>query len=63
MSSSILLEKEAIDDDYLKLKWTKYYQWEDGVEYYLIQKQNKFGQWETIKTIDGDSNSTLIERP
>lgn len=53
-SSSILLEaeKEGLET---KLKWTPYVNWENGVEQYIIERQDEFGNWQIIKIVDGNS--------
>ncbi len=63
MSSSILLEQEKINDEYLNFKWTKYYQWLEGVDYYELQKRTAGGEWETIKVMEADENGTTIAAP
>lgn len=52
-SSSILLKAELIDGA-VNLNWTGYDGWNMGVDYYIIEKMNENGQWETIKKVDGD---------
>ncbi len=63
MSSSILLQKKEIENDYLQFNWTEYYQWKNGVDYYELQKQNINGEWETIQRLDSTVVTTTIERP
>jgi len=63
MSSSILLQREVIENDYLKFQWTEYYQWKSGVDYYELQKKNNYGEWEIIQKLDSTSNSIVIDRP
>lgn len=52
-SSSILLKAELINGNTM-LNWTGYEGWNTGVDYYLIEKMNEQGVWETIKTVDGE---------
>jgi hypothetical protein len=50
IGTSILLEKtEAGSFDFLK--WTKYLDWDSGVERYVIQRMNEQGQWVDEKTL------------
>lgn len=63
MSSSILLEKEIINETHILFNWTQYYQWLEGVDYYELQRKNEFGEWEILKTMDGKEKSVMIERP
>ena len=52
IGSSILLdvyESEVSN----KLKWTKYTDWDSGVEKYVIEKLNSNGNWEQIKVVPG----------
>jgi len=52
-SSSVLLKAELIDGN-THLNWTSYEGWNMGVEYYIIEKMNEQGEWEIIKTVDGN---------
>lgn len=52
-SSSILLKAELIDGA-VNLNWTGYDGWNMGVDYYIIEKMNENGQWETIRKVDGN---------
>ena len=52
-SSSILLKAELVNG-ITRLVWTGYEGWENGVGYYIIEKMNEQGQWETIKTVEGN---------
>lgn len=63
MSSSILLEKNEVDGDYLQFNWTDYYKWDAGVEYYELQIKNKQGDWIILKKINPDVNTIMIEKP
>jgi hypothetical protein len=37
------------------LKWSKYVDWNTGVERYVIEKLNLAGQWEVIETVPGST--------
>ncbi len=56
ISSSILLNK--IESEFgNQIKWTRYIDWDTGVEKYVIEKQNSAGNWEEVKTVSGNVNS------
>ena len=58
--NSVLLnasEDDAAAKYRAKLEWSPYQGWQNGVDHYIIEKLNSNGQWETIKTIDGNSTS------
>jgi PKD repeat protein len=42
-----------------KLNWSPYIKWDQGVEHYMLQKQNSFGVFEDYIKVDG--NTTIIE--
>jgi len=52
-SSSIFLKAELINGN-VNLNWTSYDGWNTGVDHYMIEKMNKQGVWEIIKTVDGN---------
>ena len=35
------------------MKWTRYVDWDLGVEKYVIEKLNAYGVWEEIDTVSG----------
>jgi hypothetical protein len=53
MSSSILLQKVETDNNELIFTWNEYYKWNQGVEYYELQQQDKNGNWITIERVNG----------
>jgi hypothetical protein len=52
IGSSILLDIYETDINNL-LKWTKYTDWDSGVEKYVIEKLNSNGNWEQVKVVSG----------
>ncbi|MEP7167881.1 MAG: PKD domain-containing protein [Bacteroidota bacterium] len=60
MSSSILLKADWVNEK-PKLWWTEYKQWDNGVDYYTIEKKNEAGEWVLIKTVDGKTKETIID--
>ena len=51
--SSILLQRIELGLDNL-LKWTKYLNWDTGVEIYVIEKLNNQGVWEEVDRVPGN---------
>lgn len=50
--SSILLQKVDLSSGYL-LKWSSYFDWTTGVEFYVIEKLNEQGIWEEVEKVPG----------
>ena len=59
--TSILLQAELIEEK-PNLFWTPYEDWEQGVEYYLVEKLNDLGKWEIIQKVDKKVNSIIDDR-
>ena len=52
ISSSIFLS--AIQNETSNsLMWTRYVDWDNGVEKYIIEKLNNFGVWEEVEVVTG----------
>lgn len=59
VGSSILLTSEMDETtETVKLKWTPYTQWNDGVKEYIIQRKEGNHPWETIRTVGGNKTET-----
>jgi PKD repeat protein len=59
IGSSILLTAETDETtETVKLKWTPYTQWENGVKEYIIQRKEGNHPWETIRTVGGNKTET-----
>jgi hypothetical protein len=58
--SSILLTGEWRNYK-TNLNWTKYKGWSFGVDSYTIEKLNKTGMWEFVKSVDGNTTNTEID--
>jgi PKD repeat protein len=54
--SSILLKGLFDDSGRARLRWTSYSNWNNGVDYYTLERLNDFGVWEQIKTLGGITN-------
>jgi hypothetical protein len=52
IGSSIWLQKLDASVGY-KLRWTRYMDWDSGVEYYVIEKKNSLGNWEEVTRVSG----------
>ncbi len=50
--SSILLQKVDLSSGYM-LKWSSYFDWTTGVEFYVIEKLNSNGVWEEMERVPG----------
>ena len=53
-TSTILLKGEMNEARQVHLEWTPYNGWDQGVEYYIIEKKDAYGQWQLIRQVDGD---------
>jgi len=61
-SDNVVLKAEAAGDIFIKLDWTPYIGWgENGVGFYVIEKQNEDGSWEVIQQVQGNVLSTVDE--
>lgn len=56
--SSILLKGDYDPNGKSLLRWTPYKEWADGVDHYVLEKLNKFGIWERVKTTDPNTMET-----
>ena len=55
--NSILLTGEGVAEDLIILKWNHYTGWPDGVDRYMIERQDVDGSWENIGTVSGTVNT------
>lgn len=53
-SSSILLTGGHDSIGNTLLRWTPYTNWETGVDYYVIERQDDSGTWQTIRVVNGN---------
>jgi len=51
--TSILLIGGLDEESNSILRWSAYKNWDSGVDYYVIEKQDVNGMWQPIKTVDG----------
>jgi PKD repeat protein len=52
--SSILLQGSVDQENRSNLRWTKYELWDEGVDYYVIEKLDINGNWNPIQVVNGD---------
>ena len=55
ITSTIILRGEMFEDRSVHLGWTKYLGWENGVDYYIIEKQDEMGNWTLLKQVPGST--------
>lgn len=53
-SSSILLTGGHDSNGNTLLRWTPYTNWETGVDYYVIERLDDSGVWQTIRVVNGN---------
>lgn len=53
-SSSILLVGGVDGQGQTLLRWSPYKKWDSGVDYYVIERLDEFGQWQTVRIVNGD---------
>jgi hypothetical protein len=58
--ANILLKSDWLEEQ-TKLWWTPYTDWDSGVDYYIIEKFDRSGQWRPIKTVDGNISNTIVD--
>jgi hypothetical protein len=54
-TSTIILKGEMFEDRSVRLTWTKYNGWENGIDYYIIEKQDEQGNWILLKQVPGST--------
>jgi hypothetical protein len=60
-TSTIVLDGDMDENEHVHLQWTPYEGWEQGVEYYVIEKQDEHGNWIRIRQVDGTSTNFDFE--
>jgi len=58
--ASILLKSDW-EREKTKLWWTPYTDWNTGVDFYIIEQENPFGQWLPVKTVGGNELNTILD--
>jgi len=56
-TSTILLKGEMDETRLVHLHWSPYKGWDQGVEFYILEKQDENGNWQFLKQVDGETNS------
>jgi PKD repeat protein len=54
-TSTIILKGEMNELRQVHLDWTSYDGWDNGVEYYILEKKDSNGHWQTLKQVDGST--------
>jgi PKD repeat protein len=54
-TSTIILKGEMLEDRSVHLNWSRYNGWENGVDYYIIEKQDDMGNWIILKQVPGST--------
>jgi PKD repeat protein len=61
-SDNVVLQAEATGDVSIKLEWTPYLGWgNNGVGFYILEKQNDDGSWDIIQHLPGSVLTTVDE--
>jgi hypothetical protein len=61
-SDNVVLQAEATGDVSIKLEWTPYLGWgNNGVGFYILEKQNEDGSWDIIQHLPGSVLTTVDE--
>ena len=61
-SDNVVLKADPAGSFFIKLDWTPYTGWGDnGVGFYIIERQNEDGSWEVIQQVQGNVLSTVDE--
>lgn len=54
LTSTIILKGEMDEGRQVLLTWSPYEGWENGVEYYIIERMDENGNWQLLKQVDGN---------
>ena len=54
ITSTIILKGEMDEARQVNLSWTPYEGWENGVEYYIIEKIDENGSWQLLRQVNGN---------
>jgi PKD repeat protein len=61
-SDNVVLKAEAVGDVSIQLEWTPYLGWgNNGVGFYIVEKQNEDGSWDIIEHLPGSVLNTVDE--
>jgi PKD repeat protein len=56
-TSTIVLKGEMYEDRSVHLTWSRYTGWENGVDYYIIEKKDDNGNWILLKQVPGSTSN------
>lgn len=54
ITSTVLLRGEMNEGRQVHLEWSPYKGWEQGVEYYILEKLDETGHWQILRQVDGN---------
>ena len=54
VTSTIILKGEMDEARQVHLNWTPYTGWENGVEYYILEKKDENGHWQLLHQVGGN---------
>lgn len=61
-SDNVIIKAEAAGDFYIQLEWTPYTGWgEDGVDFYILERQTDDGSWEVLHQLPGSIITAVDE--
>ena len=61
-SDNIVITAEPAGDFYIQLEWTPYTGWgEDGVNFYILERQTEDGNWEVLHQLPGSVTTAVDE--
>jgi hypothetical protein len=59
-TTTIQLKGDKTEDRMVHLRWTPYNKWPEGVDHYLIEKQDENGQWNLLLQVPGTSHTAEV---
>jgi hypothetical protein len=61
-SDNIVITADPAGDFYIQLNWTPYTGWgEDGVDFYILERETEDGDWEVIHELPGNVTTAVDE--
>ena len=56
-TSTIVLKGEMYEDRSVHLTWSRHTGWENGVDYYILEKKDDNGNWILLKQVLGNTQN------
>lgn len=60
-SDNVVLKAWMNDLFKTELEWTPYLGWDEGVSFYIIERQSDDGVWQLVKFVGGNVTTTVDE--